>query len=256
MELKLNDIKLNEISDPLDYSFTNGKINFVIGSNDSNACKLLDVIAGMRIPSSGTIFINNRTNKPNVLLNRTYYLNDDIYSMVSNIKVIDEIKSYTSFKKEKLMEYMKHLNLEDDVLNKNISDISNSELKKVLLISILLSDRKVLLLNKPDIYLDPKSLQGLIKILRVLRKEDRIIMINTNNMNFLLELADTIILLDDQKSYLNTKYEMFENKKLLELNNIYQPKVIEMTDYIKEKNIKLNKTDNINDLIKEIYRNA
>ena len=105
MELKLNDIKLNEISDPLDYSFTNGKINFVIGSNDSNACKLLDVIAGMRIPSSGTIFINNRTNKPNVLLNRTYYLNDDIYSMVSNIKVIDEIKSYTSFKKEKLMEY-------------------------------------------------------------------------------------------------------------------------------------------------------
>ena len=65
-----------------------------------------------------------------------------------------------------------------------------------------------------------------------------------------MKIFDEIIKFDN-------KYEFFDKKKILSKINIDIPDIIKFKNILlKEKNIKLNNQDNINDLIKEIYRNA
>ena len=75
-------------------------------------------------------------------------------------------------------------------------------------------------------------------------------------MEFVNKIADRVILLDKTKIVLDDgKYEVFKQEDKIKKLNILPPKTIAFSNKVlKEKNIKIGYRDEINDLIKDIYR--
>ena len=85
---------------------------------------------------------------------------------------------------------------------------------------------------------------------------NKTIIIASCDTDIALDSADEVIYLEKGKLiFKGDKFDLFTNKKLYENANIDEPKLIQFSNLVKkEKNINIGFRDDINDLIKDIYR--
>lgn len=260
MEIELIDVK-NDFLKSINLKIKENEITSFIGKNKSGKTLILDMIYGLNLNYSGKIIINKKlVTKENLIniRNDIFYLIDDVDKLLFNINIKEDIKyAVKKVDDEKLKELFNLFNLNLNILDKNYLEISTSEKKKISLIMAFLSNKKILLLDNPTSYLDYKSRQNLIKILKR-NKKNQIIIISSMDTNFLLNISDKVIALNDKKIIqYNNKYEIFENKTLLNKIGVKQPDICDLKNKIKSKvNINLPHSDNINDLLKDVYRNV
>ena len=128
---------------------------------------------------------------------------------------------------------------------------------EILFIKLLLSNKKILLIDDITSSLDTKSISTIVKILKREKRDGKIIILSSNNSEFLLSAADSFIILEDNSVTINNnKYNLFSNKTLLDSIEMPMPDIVKFKNLAQNKGIKLMYRDNINDLIKDIYRNA
>lgn len=142
-------------------------------------------------------------------------------------------------------------------LNQNPLTLSSGEMKKLAIASILSYNPKTIILDEPEINLDNKSIEILIKLLKMLKNRyNKTIIITSKNTDFLLRLCDNIKIIYKNEIVLSgNKYDVFT--KDIEKYGLKKPKIILFEQLVKkEKNIKLLYRDDINDLMKDVYRNV
>lgn len=260
MEIELNNIK-NDVLNDINFKIKENEITSIIGKNNSGKTLILDMIYGLNFNYDGNIIINEKTldNKNKISIrNNIFYLMNDLDKLLFNINIYEDIKYVVDkVDEEKLKELFRLFNLDLNILNKNYLEISTSEKKRVLFVIAFLSNKKILLLDNPTLYLDYKSKQSLIKLLKR-NKKDRIILISSMDTDFLLNVSNRVIVINNKKIILySNKYEVFENKVLLSKIGVKQPEICNFKNIVKiEKNIDLPHRDNINDLLKDVYRNV
>ena len=263
MEVKLQDINFFDNNKKINIDFKSSSITCIKGENSE---KILDLLYGKLSFKEGNIlyneFIYNKNTSKNEIKNiqnKISFLDENYYNKFFNMNVLEDYKYYLkSINMEKLNELLKLFELNQKILYEYFFDLTTSQKTKIAIILCLMSDKELILMNEPTISLDYKSIQSLIKILKKQKQLGKIIIIITNNQDFLLKISDRVITIEPNKVNLfENKYEFFKNKSLLSKLNIIQPYIIEFESYVKEqKNINLGYRDNINDLIKDIYRNA
>ena len=175
-----------------------------------------------------------------------------------NIRLKDDIKYNGNYDKDYLEELLNQFELKDDILNKKYSNISKSEYRKISIIIAIINLSPILLLEDPTVGLDVKSKKALIRILKKEKRKNRIVIVSSKDSEFLFQLVNYIIY-KDKNNYVisNDKYSFFSNKKILKQFDLAEPQIINFYSEVrKNTKIKLLNRDNINDLIKEIYRNA
>lgn len=259
MELKLEDIKYlkknNEILKGIDISLFNNSIISVIGKNGSGKTSLLDIISLKEIPTQGNIcykksIINKSSSKKSldIFRSKVYYSFQNPYSQLLNIPSLENHTDINTI--EIFNEFSPPKNYNDK--------ISFGEIKKLQFLNAILSNKEILLLDDPVSGLDNKSISSIIKYLKKSKSKDKIIVIASNNIDFALEVSDFIIVMDSGKIVLSgNKYDVFKEENLLKSIGIMPPKITEFENYVlKEKNIRLGYRDQINDLLKDIYRNV
>lgn len=262
MEIKFENVTYKKILNKLSFEIKNSDITSIIGKNNSGKTTVLDLIYGILLPDSGKVNITLPYNSEKTnIKNELFYLSSDYENQLFNINIYEDIKyGIKNIDNEKLYELLKMFELNSNILNKSYLEISNSEKQKIVLISMLLSDKRVLLLDNPTSNLDYKSKQTLIKLLKLEKRNDnkKIIIITSNDTNFLLGISDRIIVLDSGEIIADdNKYNILGNKDLLKKIHIEMPNIINFKNKVsKNKNINLIYRDNLNDLIKDIYRNA
>ena len=98
----------------------------------------------------------------------------------------------------------------------------------------------------------------LSKQLKQLKRKDKLIIITSYNTDFLLEVSDKIYAIDDNKILkLGNRYEILSDENLLSRIGIEIPDLIKFVNLVNRKyKNKLKNINNINDLIKDIYRNV
>lgn len=224
------------------------KLNILLFKDD----KIKDTFYKSLYTNNFNIKIDNEVEKFNIS-----YLKDDS-DILFNINILEDLKyGNPNYDEEYMGELIKLLGLDSNVLNKNYTELSKSEYRKVLIILTLLRKNKIIILDNPTIGLDEKSINGLIKILKNERRKDNIILITSNNSDFLLPISDNIFVIDENEvKNIDNKYDFFDNDKLLEYVRLDKPSIMKFYSEVKRKNIKLRYRDNISDLLKEIYINV
>ena len=181
-----------------------------------------------------------------------------VYDMPYHLYVIDEIKyNIKNLNIKKLNELLKKFDLKENILDRLCVDLSTSERKKVYLISVMLSDKDILYFENPSSYLDDKSKEMLVRELKRIKK-NKIVLINSTDTNFLVKIADKILLKTTNQKYIfDSKYEVLKNEIILKDVGLYIPYIMYFINRVyKIKNIKLGYRDNLNDTVKDVYRHV
>lgn len=247
------------------------KINGIIGPSGSGKTTLIELINALLIPTEGKInvgkYVIEKNNK-----------NLDTKELRFNVGLIFEFPEQQFFKptvkkeiefglkqyKHKFKNLDKRISdallmvgLNDSYLNRNPFTLSNGEMRKVAIASVLALNPKVIILDEPTVGLDDASKNNLLTILRMLKtRYKKTIIIVTHDVDALHKIADNIIVLNNGKVILEgDKYEVFKEVDFLYEHKVKVPKIIEFSHLVlKKKGIKMGYRDDINDLIKDIYR--
>lgn len=134
------------------------------GKSGVGKTTLLKMLLGFTKPSEGTLYFRNR-----VIDSKTcwearkeiaYVVQDTDLGEGKVKNLLDEIFSYRANKEkldsEKLWTFMRELELEDDILEKNFQELSGGEKQRVGILIALLLNRNIYLLDEATSALDAK----------------------------------------------------------------------------------------------------
>ena len=249
--------------------FKEEKITGIIGKSGSGKTTLIQLINALIIPTKGNVVVGKRivskTKKIKDINNLRYQIGL-VFQMPEEQffcqTVKEEIEFGMKYFKKSVKNIEKHISdallmveLNDSYLNRNPFTLSSGEMRKVAIASVLAFNPKTIILDEPTIGLDNKSKNNLIKIIKLLKNRyKKTVIIVSNDTDFLLQVVDHVILLDKGRIiYEGNKYDVF--KQDLEKYKIKRPKIIEFEQLVlQKKNIKIGYRDDINDLMKDVYR--
>lgn len=222
----------------ISFSITEKECVAIIGKSGSGKSTLLKCILNLTLADSGKIKIYDNYLKDNYedLIRVIGYLPDK-QNQFPKQKLKDFIKIINTYYNldytADILEYIKLFNLD---LNSDISKLSSGETQKLSLILTLFHKPKFLLLDEPTNFLDTTSIHTLTQILKKLKYEGTSILIVSHSLNFILELADRIYLLND--------FNLLDIKNKLKEND-YKKITIALENEITYKDLNLKGVSNI-----------
>lgn len=279
MEVVFNNVTYSEnVGTPLkktylkniSFSIEKSKITTFIGDSESGKSKIGELINAVVAPTNGTIqifeFLNDRKRikKVNRLRMNVGHVTMNPDDMLFNKTIKKELEfgvkyfKYKLNKKEiRVLEALKLVGLPKEYLNKKISDLTLTEKKKVSFASILIFNPKIIILDEPTIGLGTKDKEDLKNLLILLKeKYDKTIVLLTKDTDFAYSITDKAHILHNGSIVMSGDKDIMTNPKVMEQYNLKLPEIVKFIEASKAKDVKLTLTDNILDLIKEVYRNA
>ena len=261
----------NAVLDEINFDLKEGKIYSIIGKNGSGKTTILELMDGLMMPTSGHIDVDNfrfedkskikNINDLRIKIGFVFQLPEQQFF---GNTVCDEIKfSLDCFKynpsqlDKRISDSLLMVGLDDSYLDRDPLTLSHGEMRSVAIASVLAFNPKVVIFDEPTIGLDANNKKNLIKLIKMLKtRYHKTIIIVSHDTDMLLKISDEVLLLEDGRIALRgNKYEVFSNEKMMNRNNIKVPDIIKFSNIVKNtKSIKIGYRDEINDLIKDIYR--
>lgn len=242
---------LHEINMKID----SGKINAIIGNGKTT---LLELIIGLKKKTSGLIEIDGKELKNTKnFLSRISYVVESPENQFIHKTVLKEFEKIT-YNINVILESLSIVGLREDILKQSPLTLSNGEKRKVGLALAITKNSDLIVIDEPTLGLDCNSKKNIIKAIKSLKKMGKTIIVASNDIEFIHSIADHIFALaNGQIIFEGDKYKVFKEEEILGNYGIDTPDVIKFSNFVqKEKNIRLGYRDDINDLIKDIYRNA
>ncbi len=270
--IKNNHTKISKtIIDNLNVTIKENQITSFVGPNGSGKSSIAKLIALLDFPTKGEIDyqdlkITNKSNKENLNKLRPQigivYQNPNQQFFCNTVKeeiefAIDNLNYQTKDKEKRIKDSLKLVHLDPKHLNKNPRNLSKGQQWKLSLAITLSFNPKVLILDEPTLELDSNNKKQLIKIIKMMKlRYNKTIIIFSKDTDFVHEISDYVYIFNDGKIIIEgDKYEVFTNEKILKQNNLTPPKIIEFVNLVeKKKNVKIGYRDDINDLMKDVYR--
>ena len=154
---------------------------------------------------------------------------------------------------------LKMVNLPIEYLDKSPFELSSGEKESLALAITLSLNPKLIIIDNPTSNLDNKNKEYLIKLLKKIKiRYNKTIILLTDDIEFAIKVSDNYILLKNGKIVnKGIKKELLNNIDKIKTAKIEIPKIIEFINNVnKKKNINLELTFDIKELMKDIYRNV
>ncbi|ALV23414.1 hypothetical protein ASO20_01980 [Mycoplasma sp. (ex Biomphalaria glabrata)] len=228
-------------------TFAEGKITCIVGNTGSGKSTLIQLFNAIERPSSGEIFVGNKwiIQKKNRI--------KDIKNLRQSVGQVFQFAEYQLFedtvKKDILFglkslgqkktqeyydgaanKYIKLVGLKTEFLDSSPFELSGGQKRRVAIAGILAMDPDVIIFDEPTAGLDPDGEIEIMKIIESLQKEHhKTIIFITHNMDHVLEHADNVIVMKNGEiTATGTPIEIFEDKSIIEKNDLLLPKVYEI----------------------------
>lgn len=282
MEIKFNDvnfvynqkttIKIEALKN-INIELKEGKITSIIGRSGSGKTTIAELMNALLFPTEGTIKIGSYSisnkgikndkdiNKLRVNVGLVFQFPEEQFF---NMTVRDEISfgmKYFNYRMQEIdkrtIDALKMVGLNEEYLDRNPFTLSNGEKRKVAIASILAFNPKIIVLDEPTIGLDSASKKNLLQLIRKLKmRYDKTIILISHDMDLVHSISDYLYVIDKGEIIIEgDKYTVFKQQDKLKEHGIKVPKMIEFSNKVLDKKgIKIGYRDNINDLIKDIYR--
>ncbi|MCH7568616.1 MAG: ABC transporter ATP-binding protein [Nanoarchaeota archaeon] len=210
------------------------KIIAIIGPNGSGKSTLFNVISNLIKKDSGRIYLDKEdiTEKEDfniaklgisrtfqeVRLFRNLTIKDhlEIALLESDEKLIRSLFGKREDNEKRIKDILNLVGF-DKPLDTHATELSYGQRKLLDLAIAIAKPHKILMLDEPVAGVNPKLRKGIKEILRKLRKKGDTILIIEHDMNFVMDLADYVFVLDYGKVIAHgTPRKIQNNKKVLE----------------------------------------
>lgn len=171
------------------------------------------------------------------------------YSIVTPYKFKDDVKTYLNSKKD--VASLKMVMLDETYLSKKSNELSESEIKSVVLAKVLIENKDYIVLDyfeKGFSYKEKENYKRLFK--KLANDYNKTIVIFTNDITFLWDITEEIIVVD--KNEVINSFKKSAYFKLIEV--VDKPNISKLIDLIRKKGIKMEDYKETSDLLKAIYR--
>ncbi|MBO5530775.1 MAG: ABC transporter ATP-binding protein [Bacilli bacterium] len=208
------------------FTVNDGDIFAFIGHNGAGKTTLIKSIVGIHDFDEGDILIDGMSikEKPVECKKIMAYVpdNPETYEHMKAIDYINFICDMYETDKEtrekNISKYAKMFEMEDK-LNDTIDSFSHGMKQKVVLISALAHDPKILIMDEPFVGLDPKAVFDIKEILNEMVKENKIVFYSTHILDVAEKLCSRVAII--KKGELVKSGSMKEIKGDKSLENVF-----------------------------------
>ena len=245
ISINFGDFYLNNLS----ISVKKGDYYVILGESGAGKSIILELISGLRKPSSGTIFFNgkNITNMPVQKRNVGLVFQD--YAVFPHLNVFNNIAYPVRNKGLSKQEIQEKVNFQAKqtgilhLLKRKTTELSGGELQRVALARTLILKPELLLLDEPLGALDVLLKENLRNLLRKLNKSGQTIIHITHDYEEALSLANKIAVIHSGKLIQEgNPDEIFNHPKSEFIANLTGIKNFFKASYISEKEIIVNES--------------
>ena len=275
MEIKFNHVEFSYgdklVLKDIDFTIQSGMITGIIGKSGSGKTTLIQLINGLLLPTKGSVEVGTFVLEPHKRIQNindlrfnvgmVFQFPEDQFFHTTVFKEVGFGLEQFNYKKDKkeqrVSEALKMVGLNDSYLDRNPFSLSNGEKRKIAISSILIFNPQVIIFDEPTIGLDYESKKSFMRLIKLLKKKfQKTIIIASHDTDFLHSIVDEVVVLNQGKIELQgNKYDVFKQEKRLHKCGIIAPNLISFSNKVLEKKkIKIGYRDDINDLIKDIYR--
>ena len=192
--------------DDVSFNVNDGEIFAFIGHNGAGKTTTIKSIVGINNFDSGEIVINGKSIKTKSIecKKEIAYVpdNPDLYE---NMKAIDFINFICDMyevpeekRKDNIKKYAKMFEIENN-LNDEISTFSHGMKQKVALISALVHEPNILIMDEPFVGLDPKAVYDMKSIMKEMCAEGKSIFFSTHILDVAEKLCDRVAIIKSGK---------------------------------------------------------
>ena len=192
--------------DNLSLSLESGKICAFIGKNGAGKTTTLKCCVGMLSFEQGEITINGISvkNDPIAVKRNIAYIpdNPDIYEFMTGIAYLNFIADIFGLSKDVREERIRRIADTFDLtadLAQNISAYSHGMKQKLVIISALIHEPKLLLMDEPFVGLDPTAAFHLKEEMHALCAKGGAILYSTHVLEVAQKLCDSVVIIKDGK---------------------------------------------------------
>lgn len=205
------------------FSLKRGEVLAIIGKNGAGKSTIFKSILKFITPDTGTIKFNGTdiSDKSKDLIG---YMAEErgLFSSMTIEQVVlyfSELHSYDKKKaKKNLPKWIQLLDVKGKTTDK-VSSLSKGNQQKVQLITTLIHEPELLILDEPFSGLDPVNTDRLIQLLLTLKKKGTTILFSSHNMENVDKISDQIMLLVDGKTVLSGN--LFDVRESFGRRNLY-----------------------------------
>ena len=189
----------------VDLTVYRGEILAILGENGCGKTTLMNMIAGIYYPDSGTIFVDGKEasiHSPKDAFNykigmvHQHFKLVDIFTAAENIVLgIDDGNDYNiKDVNSRVAEIADKYGFNIDP-KKKIYDMSVSEKQTVEILKVLYRGADILILDEPSAVLTPQETDKLFDVLRRMREDGKSILIITHKLHEVLSISDRVAVL-------------------------------------------------------------
>ncbi|MGB6152803.1 MAG: ATP-binding cassette domain-containing protein [Pricia sp.] len=233
-------------------NFKKGKTNLIIGQSGSGKTVFLKCLLGLFSPEKGTISYDGR-DYSNLSAEERRDLRQEMGMVFQGSALFDSMtvegnvmfpldmftKQSKSEKQERVDFVLKRVNL-TEAYDRFPSQISGGMQKRVAIARAIVMNPKYLFCDEPNSGLDPKTATLIDNLIKEITEEyDITTVINTHDMNSVMEIGEKIIFLKDGlKEWEGTKHEIFKTDNEAVTGFVYSSDLFEKVRqmYVEERN--------------------
>ena len=209
--------------DNVSFKVNDGDIFAFIGHNGAGKTTLIKSIVGIHDFDEGDILIDDMSIKDNpVDCKKLMAYVPDNPETYEHMKAIDYINFIcdmydidTETRTKNIKKYAKLFDMEDK-LNDTIDSYSHGMKQKIVLISALSHNPKILIMDEPFVGLDPKAVFDIKEVLNEMVKEKKIIFYSTHILDVAEKLCTRVAIIKNGKLIKSGSMKKIKGDKSLE----------------------------------------
>ena len=209
--------------DNVSFNVEDGDIFAFIGHNGAGKTTLIKSIVGIHDFDEGDILIDGMSIKEKpVECKKLMAFVPDNPETYEHMKAIDYINFIcdmyevdTETRKKRIEKYSKLFEMENK-LNDTIDSYSHGMKQKIVLISALAHDPKILIMDEPFVGLDPKAVFDVKEVLNEMVKEGKIVFYSTHILDVAEKLCSRVAIIKNGKLVKSGSMKEIKGDKSLE----------------------------------------
>ena len=209
--------------DNISFNVNDGDIFAFIGHNGAGKTTLIKAIVGIHDFDEGEILIDGKSIKDNPLeCKKLMAFVPDNPETYEHMKAIDYINFIcdmydvdTLTREKNIKKYAELFDMQDK-LNDTIDSYSHGMKQKIVLISALAHNPKILIMDEPFVGLDPKAVYDIKEILNEMVKDNKIIFYSTHILDVAEKLCSRVAIIKNGKLVKSGSMKEIKGDKSLE----------------------------------------